>query len=252
MAESAGSFGSQILKITQAKYDFSYRDIGRWLPFAVDPASIEDFLANVAIYPQALPVNVCELELYQALAREVLHWQKKEEKEVETVGDEIQTLVIGEEILKICRNHKDGLLIALDGFLPEGIVEFFAHGENGLKVATAICFAGEGVWKKDKAGQVAQVTLDFGLSQKQKVILEADDLMLIPADAKEQIKIKIHCTGSLRIAKKKDLAIEATGGTVGIVFDTRGRPFKFPEFGGQGRERLILWRKSLGIWSTAK
>jgi hypothetical protein len=121
-----------------------------------------------------------------------LNWQKRQEQEGEKTGEEISTLVIGEEILKICRSHKDGLLIALDGFLPEGIVEFFAHGENGPKVATAICFTGEGVWKKDKAGQVAEVTLDFGLSQKQKMILEADDLMLIPADAKEQIKISFN------------------------------------------------------------
>jgi len=239
MAEGKSGIPPQNLVVSQKKYDFSYQQIGRWLPYSAEPAQVEDFLANITLYPQARPQTLKELEFYQSLLREIIRSNQKEEAQIEF-------LVISEEISKICRFDSEGLLVALDGFLPWGLVKIFKINENGPKVATVVCLEGE-IDKGEKNKQVAQVYLDFGLAQKQKMMLDEDDLTLIPVSAEEKVILEIKCLGNFRICQKKDLKIEVTGGTVGIVFDTRGRPFRFPDFSPQGRGRVVKWRKALGI-----
>ena len=239
MAEKKNLPDHQTLAVvTQTKYDFDYRQIGRWLPHSADPSLIEDFLANISLYPQTLPQTEREMEFHQALIREVIRSNQKEEAEVDS-------LIINPEVAKICRSDQEGLLTILDGFLPWGMVKVFKISENGPKVATVLCFEEETNAKSK--GKVAEILLDFGLAQKQKSSLEEDDLTLIPSSSEEKVTLEIKCLSGYKIARKKELKVEATGGTVGIVFDTRIRPFKFPDFSQEGRVRVAKWRKALGI-----
>ena len=238
MAEGKGVADLQSLEVSKIRSNFDYQQIGRWLSFSADPVSVEDFLANIILYPHALPLSVRELEFQQALIREIIRSDQKEE--------EVDSLVVSDEVLKICRSPQEGLSIVLDGYLPQGIVKVFSMTEDGLKVATAICFEGE-IGRGKKGDQIAEVVLDFGLAQKQKVLLEEDDLVLIPARAEDKVIAQIKCFKNFKIGGKKDFKVEVTGGAAGIVFDTRGRPFKFPDFSAEGRIRLVRWRKALGI-----
>ncbi len=39
-----------------------------------------------------------------------------------------------------------------------------------------------------------------------------------------------------------------SGGVVGLIFDTRGRPLVLPEDDKERREKLIKWYLSLGVY----
>jgi len=238
VAENKTVADLESLEVSKVKSSFDYQQIGRWLPFSTDPASIEDFLANIILYPNTLPLSVKELEFHQALIREVIRLGQKE--------SEVDFLIVSDGILKVCRFDNEGLLIILDSFLPRGVVKVFKLTKDGPKIATAICFEGE-IGHTKGGNQIAEVVLDFGLAQKQKVILEEDDLALIPASAEDKVVVQIKCFGNFRICGKKDFKVEVTGGETGIVVDTRGRPFNFPDFSAEGRIRLVRWRKALGI-----
>lgn len=218
----------------------SYESVARWLPFNIDSITVENFLANTSLYPSAVPLNARELLFYQAMVREIF-------RKV-TVGEDLNfdqgiPVSIPEELVKFSLSDREAVLLFLDSVAPAGVIDLL--GLNLEKLATLICFSGD--FDVNSSEKIAEIKVDFGLPQSQKLNLLADDLVLIPAEKQQRVELTINCFAKAKIGKATKAKIITTSGLLGIVFDLRGRPFVGPDLTLKGREQLKKWKKSFGI-----
>ncbi|RLI47509.1 methylaspartate mutase, partial [Candidatus Bathyarchaeota archaeon] len=77
---------------------------------------------------------------------------------------------------------------------------------------------------------------------------------MIPLGERESINMVIKPQSGLNMGKGNGKSLETTvsGGVVGLIFDTRGRPLVLPEDDEERREKLIKWYLSLGVYPEKK
>ncbi len=77
---------------------------------------------------------------------------------------------------------------------------------------------------------------------------------LIPLGERESINMVITPKSGLDVGNGNGKRLETTvsGGVVGLIFDTRGRPLVLPEDNKERREKLINWYLSLGVYPEKK
>ena len=119
----------------------------------------------------------------------------------------------------------NSLPIILDAVQPLGILTL---GEFG----TIICPGG-------KPGPVNKVGAEVN-GQK----INFDEIFILKVPKGETVKLKIKLHGDLKLEKKNSFAIDAQGGDIGIIIDTRGRPLVLPDGSQDGRARLTNWQKA--------
>ncbi len=231
---------AETLKIAseQPGAGLSYEKVARWLPFSVDSLTVENFLGNVTLYPQSMPLTTRELFFYQAMIREIFRkvWQS------EGLNlEQNMTFTLPAEIAKFARNDREAILLFLDAVAPEGIIDLL--GPSQEKLATLFSFSTPNI----QSGVIAKVKIDTGLAQAQKLSLKFGDLVLIPSEREEKIELTIDCEQKVRIGKAARVKVVTTTGLVGLVFDCRGRPFIGPDLTLASRELVKSWHKKLGI-----
>lgn len=208
-------------------------DVGRWLPIQVDPTSLEDSLGNKILYPQTVPVSRQDLYLEQALFVEEL---RKNPQDWVKDGK----IVIPPKLLTISKTLGEAMLTVLNALEPKGIVEVEGAG---------VVIAPEGITDKEKV--IAEITIDFGLTQKQQLKVLYDSITVIPQtpDTKATLTIKLQKPFKINGKDKVKIVVEA--GKLGIVFDARGRPLSVPQADATGRARMQKWQKALeSNWSA--
>lgn len=215
---------------------FSYEELAPWLTDNLTPREVENFLGHVGIYPQTLPTKQWQLMVIQAAWRVRMQREKSDH-------DGGKKRFIPPQILTISRSLAEAVSIFLDGCQPPGIVEIFIkEKDNDILLATAIAF--EGPMDFVKGEKVGEIELDFGLKDKQKISILADELVLIPQAGSSPASLKIRTFGKARIDGAKKVSCQAPSGKVGIVIDSRGRPISLPTADEEGRRRLLMWQES--------
>lgn len=165
---------------------FTYELISRWLPFTIDPITIEDWIANREIFGVDRESQE-ELE-HAFLVEQIRH------KEYQ--GD------LQEMPLEVLMNASE-----LTGVVEKG--DELAIAPAGIPPA---------------AGQVAMVvelTLDSDKPKKLNVL--SGEILIVPVLKRNQIKLKVWTKGKLLINGKGD-ATWIGGGRINLIFDGRGRP----------------------------
>ena len=216
----------------------SYEVVAHWLPFAVEPVTVENFLGNTTLYPKALPLSKRELFLYQAMIREIF---RKVAAGEDLSFDQAAPVSIPDDIVKFARTEKEAVLLFLDGVAPAGIIDLLDLNQE--KLATLVCFS----CQSEKMEKIAEVKIDFGLSETQRLVLTSGDLVLVPAEKQQRVELLISCFAKAKIGKATKAKVITTTGLVGLVFDCRGRPFKGPDLTLSSRELLKKWQKAFGI-----
>lgn len=215
--------------------EISFEQIARWLPMATDPLTVENFVGNKNLYPQTFPETELELWMEQAWVRERLR-----NKQISPAGGKID---IPKEIQRVSRTAQEMMLLVLDVMEPRGIIEI----EN---LGTAINFS----WRSSREGNgqaaknqniIAEVNVDFGFTERQKLNLSEDEIVVLPVAEGKEINLEIKTKKGASLDGQKRLKAKVKGGMAGVVFDMRGRPLCLPTNDSLGRKRIMKWREAL-------
>jgi hypothetical protein len=158
----------------------------------------------------------------------------------------------------------------IDAFQPEGITKLMIDSifmmphlgvlskvkpDAALNVLTkdclvvvGTCIAPKGLAKDGADALSITATLPDGTSLDKTI--PYGTMEMIPLGERETINMVIKPQSGLNMGKGNGKSLETTvsGGVVGLIFDTRGRPLVLPENDKERREKLIKWYLSLGVY----
>ena len=246
----------------------SINEINKWLPFLVSPLEIEDFLGNRELYPVSLPLT--EKGSYLAAAS-LRYWLKETSAEtprktprnfgesrgkLKKTKDTEKKLVLTSRFLAAVPNVGLALLLAVDACQPRQILEIYAEkiqesgqkrlgqrpesdqrrlGQRPEKLGTVISLT-EVDKKKKTLGKVV-----FSLGKKQVLEIKPEEIIHILVDKDTELKLDFHLRAAKVLGKTKT-RISVSGGKVGVVIDSRGRPIE-PGEGEEGWEKIKRWTR---------
>ncbi|MCK5402804.1 glutamate mutase L [Candidatus Bathyarchaeota archaeon] len=160
--------------------------------------------------------------------------------------------------------------VLIDAFQPEGITQLMIDSifmmphlgvlskvkpnaalnvlNQDCLVRVGSCIAPKGL-AKDGTDSIS-VTAELPDGTTLDKTIPYGTMELIPLGERETIKMVITPRSGLDVGNGSGKRLETTvsGGVVGLIFDTRGRPLVLPENDEERRENLIKWYLSLGIY----
>jgi hypothetical protein len=181
-------------------------DVVSWLdrnpPRAQD---LENYIANLILYPQVAPMSEETLKLDLAILREAL---KK------TPGyfynPALKKLVIPQNFVERFGGLKNVILAMMDVFVMPDITQVMISAESREEViGSTVCPK----FQKEK-----EIEFELGVEEKLYTIRQGS-LTIIPCD-----KTRCHLTfrsSDATLISKKDITVESYGGALGIVVDAR-------------------------------
>lgn len=215
---------------------FPFEKVVRWIPFAVDHQEVENFVGNKLLYPTTIPQDWRELAFHQAFLCEKLRLER--ETSGEKIMDAPESLLVPPAITKLSPHLWQAVYLFLNSFEPEGVFRLLIkEDEKTENLGTCICFSGLSV-KDEKI----ELKGNFGDGEK-KIQATANTIFIVPTEAGEQFELSIKTNG-LKLYGGNEQKIKVSGGKVGIVIDTRGRPLGLPFNDSAGRERINSWMQN--------
>lgn len=235
------------------------------------PHTYEDLLIEQAVSREALRLA---FEHHKSLARTLEGSQRQRDmSELFEQKSGSQTLikmmeldmVIGSGgVLSHAPRRAQSILMMLDAYQPEGVTmmtvdSIFMMPHLGVlsehlyeaarqvfeydcivKCGHAICPVGTGK-PGDVVMSVKSATQDFSL--------HLGDMKVIPLGRGEEVEMTITPgkTFDLGAGKGKPITRKFEGGTVGLVFDARGRPFTLPTSDSERIAKLRTWLEAFGL-----
>lgn len=162
--------------------------LSNWLPFSIDPITMEDWLANREIFGPVEKPNVEDKVL------------------------EISFLTLQARSGKLeGENREWPIPVILNGTEETGMIE----------QKDSLLFIPSGKTKAGKEAIVCELMQENG--QAQKIRVAGGDVLLVTTDPKKELKLKIDFKQGLKVSGKAGL-IWSGGGMGNVVFDGRGRP----------------------------
>jgi uncharacterized protein (TIGR01319 family) len=276
-------------------------NVMRWVPFEMDERDLRNRVKNKMIRPTTIPQMMEELIFEQAIAKEALRLafvhhksfatELKGIQQQRTIGDAFtqelggQTLVnmmsldmlVGSGgVLSHAPRRQQGVLMLIDGFLPEGITRLavdsiFMMPQLGVlstvhpKAATQVfdkdclihlgtCIAPVGESKDERDILSYKFTMPDGKIEEGSV--KYGEMRRIPLGLDEKTGIPQTCKASLEPHRGFDIGagrgdkVETTvhGGVSGVIIDCRGRPFTLPTDAKTRVRKLKEWMTALDIY----
>lgn len=230
------------MRLDAISFTEELRKIFPWLPKNYSRDEVANILANFWLKSAATPTTEIGLEIYQAKLRiELSEESLKYDYQPSKGKQEAQRIKIPQKIVDNCRNFSEAVLVTLDGVQPTGIIDI---EDRDFKLATCFCF--EPALETKKIGaKIAEVSINFGTPQPQKIQILADQIIKIPLKVGFTADVTINCFENYQIAGKKKLSTPVTGSQLGLIFDGRGRPILPPRDFGEPAKRINSWRQAL-------
>jgi uncharacterized protein (TIGR01319 family) len=171
-------------------------------------------------------------------------------------------------VLSHAPRRQQSAMMMIDAFLPEGITQLTVdsifmmpqlgvlakvHEDAALSVFDRDCLIYLGTC-------IAPVgTLKYGVpaidvelldGKGSKRTFNSGELNVIPLGVGETVKARLKPMRGLDLGAGdgKEIEAELHGGTVGLIFDTRGRPFTLPTDRNQRIQLLQAWNKALDMY----
>lgn len=246
-------------------------DIARWLPTDTDHETIRDFVHNRSLFPQTLPMTEPELQLEQAIARELLRCAS-----IDTVldwqSDARPPLPIR---LILARGHvfthapRPGQVIAmiLDALQPIGIFAVALDqagvlpalgalsGPQPLAVVQALesRLLSDLGWVVVPTGQgqpgqpVLRIRIEAENQTQYEGVVDYGTLEVFPlAPGRSKVTLSPTRQFDVGFGRGKSKTVTLTGGGMGLVVDARGRPLHLPQDDIARRSLIQQWLYDMG------
>ncbi|MBM3307110.1 MAG: glutamate mutase L [Candidatus Eisenbacteria bacterium] len=183
---------------------------------------------------------------------------------------DLDLLVGSGGVLSHAPRRQQAAMMLIDGFMPEGVTRLavdsiFMMPQLGVLAEVHEKAATE-VFEKDCLIHLGTLVAPVGATQEGKSCLRiegtlpggrtiADDvpfgeMRVIPLAAGESASVKLTPSRGFDVGAGPGRVVEATltGGVVGLMLDTRGRPFKLPSDEHQRVEKLVKWSRAFNAY----
>jgi uncharacterized protein (TIGR01319 family) len=173
-------------------------------------------------------------------------------------------------LLSHAPRRAQSLLVLTDAFQPEGVTKIvqdsvFMMPHLGL-LSTIYPDIAWQIFDKDclvrlgtviaPSGQLndGQEALNIKLEMPDGETIEKSvvfgEILRIPLAERTEVKttINVHRGLAIDVDDARTLETSITGGVVGVVIDTRGRPLKLPDDEEKRQEKLLTWFKALDLY----
>ena len=219
-------------------------------------------------------------EQHKSLARELLGVQRQrtisdafEQKGAEeTLVNMLNVeLIVGSGgVLSHAPRRNQAALMLIDAFQPEGITKLAVDSifmmpqlgvlaqvneiaamqvfQRDCLIHLGTCIAPIGNANEGKPCLSLQITLPNG--QRIAEEISVGELRLYPLAVGETAQVQLETARGFEIDKErsKQIETEVSGGVVGLIIDTRGRPLEISQNTPNRRDKLLKWNRALNVY----
>jgi len=242
------------------------------------PHALEDLIFEQAVAREALRLS---FEQHKSLAVGLKGVQKQR-----SIGDIFAQsesgstlvnmmdcgLVIGSGgVLSHAPLRNQSALMMIDSFYPEGFTKLAVDSifmmphlgvlsevypeaanqvfEKDCLIFIGTCVAPVGNTNKD-SNTVMEVTIEYPDGKREDFAMHYGQLIKKPLGAEETAKVTVKPSREfdMGVGKGKVVVEEVKGGLVGLIFDTRGRPFNMTTNPRERIEKLTEWYRNLEVY----
>jgi hypothetical protein len=253
----------------------SLEDIKRWMPIDLPDLEIKNYIYNKSANPGSLPILEEHLEIEVALAKQALRIATKNiipslgryAGTSESVLPPIEPIIGSGRILTNAPNLSQVMSIMLDGIQPTGVTTL-ALDQNGLlpglgATAEINPLLTVQVIESHTFLNIGTIIAPIGYTRPGTTVLRIrilredgrsvtkdikyGTLSVLPVDFGEKVALHIRPLHRFDIGMGgpgKAGKVNAVGGVLGIVIDTRGRPLQFHQDQEKNIKRNQAWRKT--------
>jgi uncharacterized protein (TIGR01319 family) len=241
------------------------------------PSMIEELMIEQACAREALRLS---FDQHRSLAVGLKGVQQER-----TIGDVFDQTMTGESLVNLpdlnmligsggvlshAPRRQQTAMMLIDAFLPEGITQLTVdsifmmpqlgvlakvHEDAALSVFEKDCLIYLGTCiaptGKTKLGNaVMDITVTMPDGEKITKTCKGGELNVIPLPVGEKARVfaKPRWGYDLGAGDSKEIDVEVDGGIVGLVFDTRGRPFTLPEDNSERVKLVQSWYKAMDLY----
>jgi hypothetical protein len=254
-------------------------EIIRWLPVEIPSDTVHAYLLNKHLYPDSIPATEDDLQIERAAARIILmklldqysrteSWSRSNLKDQRELPP-VEPIIAGGRVITEPDDPVSSILVLLDGLQPRGATtlvldphQIFAMlgAAAGLNPALSIQVLNSKAFihlgtvisptGRAKSGSpILRAKIEHENGGKIPVELLYGDMLSIPLSSGRSARMELHPLQNFDIGMGGagvGGSLLVKGGSVGIVFDGRGRPFLPPDDPEQRSERYRKWEQGLG------
>ncbi|MEW5872398.1 MAG: glutamate mutase L [Chloroflexota bacterium] len=255
------------------------QDITRWLTLEIPDQQVHAYLLNKAIYPASLPATPEELEIEQAIARQVMQsaakvaaggFPEKMQGPGEGLLPYVDRIVATGSVLTRAPSLAHSVLTLLDGLQPTGITELYLD-QNHMAAALGAAAAVNPVLAVQSLSSnailhlgtvitpvadvrpgtlVLRLKVTYDNNQQTNLEVKQGSLEVIPVSFGQSVRIQLHPLHHADVGwgvpgrggELKNL----TGSALGIIVDARGRPYAPPPNLARRNELYRKWLWTFG------
>lgn len=254
----------------------SAADVGRWLPVQVPEPRIRDYVFNKALHPSVIPVQMEELHMEYALAREIMRLALASARDDWPGGHRagprlppMEPILASGGVLSRAPRPGYAALAILDGLQPTGVATLILDPHNltpalgvaagvvplatvqaldsGSYVSLGTIVAPAGTGRPGRP--MLRVRLDREGGESAEGQLRYGQLSVLPLRTGEFGKLTLRPERGFDVGfggPGRAGVVRVSGGAVGVILDGRGRPLDLTRDGGRLRDLVQKWLWDIG------
>ncbi|MFH1184344.1 MAG: glutamate mutase L [Chloroflexota bacterium] len=252
-------------------------DILRWSPLDISTGALRDFLYQKSLYPSSIAATKEDQLLAQAVARQALYLavqaaSRDFPRTAQIVRPGLlpffEPILANGGALADAATPAEALLLLLDAIQPVGIATIILDRSDLLPLLGAIAernsmlpvqvldtgaFQSLGtivsvIGAASEGTPIARAHLVYENGVEARADIKHGNLELLPLPTGENARLSIQPRHGINVGFGTGRAgtVIVSGGTLGVVFDGRGRPLNLPQDSGRRRELLKKWLWTVG------
>lgn len=252
-------------------------NILRWSSLDISTGVLLDYLHQKSLYPNSIAATKEDLAISQAIAKEALLLamqtaRKDFPKNIASIKPNLtplfEPILAGGSILSDASRPGQSLLMLLDGLQPVGITTIILDQNNLLpllgvaasqnnilpvQVLESGAFLSVGtvispVASARYGASILKARLSYENGAEAPVDLKMGSIETLPLANGETAKLTIQTARGVDVGfgPGRGGSIPISGGSLGVVFDGRGRPLDMPSDPARRRDLIKKWNWTLG------
>ncbi len=254
----------------------SLEEIKRWLPLKLSDNLIRDYIYNKSTYPDSIPTEEDHLEIELAIAKQALRQAALDlipslEKQIDSTGillPAVEPIIGAGRILIEAPKRYQSLSVLLDGLQPTGVTTLALDQNSVLPGLGALAEINPlmtvQVIESNTFLNLGTIIAPIGVARPGTPVLRIrlyredgrtitrdikfGSLTVLPVEMGEKVSLHLRPLHRFDIGMGgpgKSGKVNAVGGVLGIIVDTRGRPLQFLSDEEKNVNRNEIWRKTL-------
>lgn len=233
----------------------------RWIPFSIARADLQNYALNKQLRPASIPMSRKELYIEHALMRAGVATMVREQRPAwaESATTALHQIIGAGGVFTGTGNPGMTALLLANALQPRGVTALYADPNSVIATLGALAYvAPEAVVQLLGSNSLEPIGTLFAVDKyvanaKITVRIEYDDnsyeeqdiiaglFLVLPLAIGKTATVKIQAKGGLRINGQRRLSQTVTGGTAGILIDTRGRPIMLNDSLEQRMRQITAW-----------